>query len=220
MNKEQVKSCFEIKSGKHLLALKGRNVDIFREFVKDKNARVLDFGSGSGAFGGIIHGMGYKDIFSCDIDNYLAEGIKPFFKDFRKLDSSFDRFPWPDDFFDVVTAWEVFEHLENPHHALREIHRILRPGGVLIVSIPNVFHIVSRLIFLKRGLFPRWNETNNHISIFPRGIFEKTFLKHFNLIKEGYIYSKISLPGLNKISRYLPENQWFGNWVYYIMKKS
>ena len=86
------------------------------------------------------------------------------------------------------------------------------------MSVPNIFHIVSRLVFLKRGLFPRWNETNNHISMFPRGIFEKTFLKYFSLVKEGYTFSKISLPLLNKI-KFLPENQWFGNWVFYILKK-
>jgi SAM-dependent methyltransferase len=49
-----------------------------------------------------------------------------------------DPFPYPDARFDLVTWCEVIEHLtENPVHALAEIHRVLRPGGWLVVSTPN-----------------------------------------------------------------------------------
>ena len=50
-----------------------------------------------------------------------------------------DPFPYPDGAFDLVIWCEVIEHLtENPVHALGEIHRVLRPGGHLVVSTPNV----------------------------------------------------------------------------------
>jgi len=50
-----------------------------------------------------------------------------------------DPFPYPDGAFDLVIWCEVIEHLtENPVHALGEIHRVLRPGGQLVVSTPNV----------------------------------------------------------------------------------
>ena len=49
-----------------------------------------------------------------------------------------DRFPFDDATFDLVTCCEVIEHLtENPVHALAEIHRVLRPGGWLVLSTPN-----------------------------------------------------------------------------------
>lgn len=217
-NKKYAQSQFEIRSDKRLLALKGRNVGIFEKAVSDKSAKILDFGTGSGAFLNALSERGYKNLYACDIDNYVADNIKPLLKDFKAFDASFDKFTWSDKTFDVVTAWEVFEHLENPHNAIREIYRILKPDGLLIFSVPNIFHIVSRLIFLKRGLFPRWNETNNHISVYPRGIFDKAFLRYFELLKEGYVYPKISLPILNKI-KFLPENKWFGNWVYYVLLK-
>ncbi len=217
-NKNLVKNKFEIRPDRKLLGLKGKNVEIFGKAVADKDAKVLDFGTGSGAFLKAIHGRDFKNIYGCDIDDYVAKEIKPILRDFKSFDASFDKFPYADKDFEVVTAWEVFEHLENPHNAIREISRILKPEGLLIFSVPNIFHIVSRLIFLKRGLFPRWNETNNHISVFPRGIFEKAFLKYFDLVQEGYVHSKIALPILNKI-RFFPENKWFGNWVYYVLKR-
>jgi SAM-dependent methyltransferase len=56
----------------------------------------------------------------------------------RCFDVERDRFPYADDSFDLVTWCEVIEHLtENPVHALAEIHRVLRPGGALVVSTPN-----------------------------------------------------------------------------------
>lgn len=217
-NKEAIQRRFEIRPDRRLLALKGKNIGIFERTVLDKEAKVLDLGTGSGAFLKAIYDRGYKNIYACDIDDYVAAGFKPLLKEFQPLDISFEKLRWSDGFFDMVTAWEVFEHVENPHHALREISRILKPGGLLIFSVPNIFHIVSRLIFLKRGLFPRWNESNNHISVFPHGILEKTFLKYFDLIEEGYVHAKISLPVLKHL-KFLPENQWFGNWVYYVLRK-
>lgn len=202
-----------------LLPLKGKAVGIFEDAVANKNAIILDAGTGAGYFLLELNKLGYKNIYGLDIGNYLTEEAQSSIQGFKTADLNFDKLPWADGFFDAITAWEVFEHLENPHQPIREIYRILKPGGLLLMSVPNIFHIVSRLIFLKRGLFPRWNETNNHISVFPHGIFEKAFLKYFDLIKEGYVHSRIALPGLYRISKYFPENKWFGSWVYYILKK-
>lgn len=207
-----------VKMATRPLPLKGRVISIFKNYIKSSDAAVLDVGTGRGFFLSELSKEGYKNLYASDIDDYLADEIKPVLKDFKTLDLNFDKLPWPDNFFDAVTAWEVLEHLENPHNAVREISRVLKPGALFMFSVPNIFHIISRLIFLKRGVFPRWGEANNHISIFPRGVFEKVFLKHFDLVKEGYVYAKIALPILKKI-KFLPENKWFGNWVYYILKK-
>jgi len=44
--------------------------------------------------------------------------------------------PFPDDVFSVVSAFDVLEHCADEHASLREIHRVLRPGGVLLLSVP------------------------------------------------------------------------------------
>jgi SAM-dependent methyltransferase len=48
--------------------------------------------------------------------------------------------PFPDASFDHVFCIEVLEHVPNPFGALTEIHRVLRPGGVLALSVPNPYH--------------------------------------------------------------------------------
>lgn len=67
----------------------------------------------------------------------------------RCFDIENDRFPYPDNTFDLVTWVEVIEHLtKNPVHALAEIHRVLKPGGVLVLSTPNASRADSIWNFL------------------------------------------------------------------------
>ena len=51
-----------------------------------------------------------------------------------------DGIPFPDATFDNVFCIEVLEHVPNPFGALTEMHRVLRPGGVLTLSVPNPYH--------------------------------------------------------------------------------
>lgn len=49
--------------------------------------------------------------------------------------------PFPDASFDHVFCIEVLEHVPNPYQTLGEIHRVLRPDGVLVLSVPNPYHV-------------------------------------------------------------------------------
>lgn len=53
--------------------------------------------------------------------------------------------------FDVVLLVEVIEHLENHRIAIGELARILKPGGVLILTMPNIMRLNSRMHFLFSG---------------------------------------------------------------------
>jgi 2-polyprenyl-3-methyl-5-hydroxy-6-metoxy-1,4-benzoquinol methylase len=59
--------------------------------------------------------------------------------------------PYADSSFDVVLLVEVIEHLENHRVAIGELARVLKPGGVLILTTPNVMRLNSRLHFLLTG---------------------------------------------------------------------
>lgn len=51
-----------------------------------------------------------------------------------------DRLPAPDDSFDHVFSWSAFEHILRPLAILREVHRVLRPGGVLMIQLWPFYH--------------------------------------------------------------------------------
>jgi SAM-dependent methyltransferase len=57
----------------------------------------------------------------------------------------------PDESCDFAICFEVFEHLMEPHHALTEIHRVLKSGGYLICSVPNAAYFARRIEFLCTG---------------------------------------------------------------------
>lgn len=52
---------------------------------------------------------------------------------------------FPDGYFDVVTFWSVLEHMLNPRAGLEEARRILKPGGSLIIQVPNAASYQARL---------------------------------------------------------------------------
>lgn len=62
--------------------------------------------------------------------------------------------PYADASFDILTATEVIEHLERYRYVLREMFRVLKPGGSIILSTPNILNLNSRLRFLWFGY---WN---------------------------------------------------------------
>lgn len=61
------------------------------------------------------------------------------------------RLPYEDASFDVVLLIEVIEHLENHRTALCELARVLKPGGVLILTTPNIMRLNSRFHFFLSG---------------------------------------------------------------------
>lgn len=159
-------------------------------------AHVLDVGVGNGQFGNQLSCAGYKKIYGLDIDDYrssdvLSEGL---YKEFNKVDLNVDVLPWKDSFFDIATAWCVLPHLENPYHFIREAYRVIRPGGLWIISMPHINSLRLRKLFFRTGDLDRYTETNNHIAIFTPAIIKKTILKYFDLVEIEYVID----PGVYK----------------------
>ena len=61
--------------------------------------------------------------------------------------------PYDDESFDLVTCTEAFEHIESFQPIIREMFRILKPGGLVMISTPNILSFRSRLKFLFRGSY-------------------------------------------------------------------
>lgn len=130
-----------------------------------KNARVLDLASGSGALSLRLADLDW-DVTSCDIvsENYRLHDRLAFRK--VNLNSDFsDALEGP---YDAVCAIEIIEHLENPRHFLREIKKLLAPGGKLILSTPNIQSPRSIEGLIHKGVFAlfgdRHYQTSGHIT--------------------------------------------------------
>jgi 2-polyprenyl-3-methyl-5-hydroxy-6-metoxy-1,4-benzoquinol methylase len=75
-----------------------------------------------------------------------------------------------DDYFDVIVSAEVIEHLENPRAMVRDLYRICKPGGHLLVTTPNNESIRALCALLVRGHFVLFGDSNYpaHISALLR----------------------------------------------------
>jgi len=120
---------------------------------------LLDVGCGEGFFLFNASKAGYtaKGI---DISQDAAEyarrefGLNVEAKPFKELQ-------FPENYFDVVTLWQVLEHVPYPLMVLKEVHRILKPGGLLATSTPDIEGTMAK-IFRRKW----WNLRRLHINQF------------------------------------------------------
>ena len=68
--------------------------------------------------------------------------------------------PLPDDVADVVAAVEVVEHLENPRAFCRELVRVARPGGWVVMTTPNQLSLLSLLTLLLKQRFSAFQDSS------------------------------------------------------------
>ncbi len=147
---------------------------------------VLDLATAGGVFAEQLKTAGFGRISATDIGDFRQPAGREAIHDFKTADLSLQPLPWPDASFDAAAAWCLLPHLENPHNLLREVRRVLKPGGLFFVSMPNIFSFKHRWTFFRHGDLPRYKSKNNHISAFPKGVFEKSFLKYFDLAGKDY----------------------------------
>ncbi len=73
--------------------------------------------------------------------------------EFHSIDLDTGRVPLPDAAGDVVVAIETIEHLENPRTFVRELTRIARPGGWVVVTTPNQLSLLSKMTLVLKNEF-------------------------------------------------------------------
>jgi SAM-dependent methyltransferase len=153
-------------------------------------ARVLDVGTGSGALSARLHDAGF-DVLACDLDagDYVAP--PPIVEwDATRDALHADLAPAS---FDAICAIEVIEHMENPAQALRNFRTLLKPGGALIVSTPNVGHPRSRLKFLLTGA-PSYFGRTEYFSSGHRTVIPDWLLK-LHIAEAGFEDVRLSYGG-------------------------
>jgi SAM-dependent methyltransferase len=141
----------------------------------------LDYGCGDAKrYGKILEEMGFAyrgvDISETAIRQAVTLGLN------ASVLNSDGTTNLPDESCDLAICFEVFEHLMEPHRALAELRRLLKPGGYLVCSVPNAAYFARRIEFLFTGFLnpkgdPRiersapWRDP--HIRFFSAKILER-----------------------------------------------
>ncbi len=110
--------------------------------------KILDVGAGHGAFTKRLYDEGFN-VSACDMtpENFYFDAIEC-----RKADITRE-LPYEDQSFDVVLLIEVMEHIHDHQTLFSECHRILKKGGFMFFSTPNILNLKSRMRFLYTGFF-------------------------------------------------------------------
>lgn len=146
---------------------------------KEKAGKMLDVGCSSGIFskmfikkGWEVHGI---DIAKNKVQMANSLGLKAKIADLTK------KLPYPDGVFDLVFAGEVIEHLVDTDFFLKEMNRVLKNGGKLILTTPNLasFENKFRIFF---GVYPAWVDYRlggaGHVRAYTFGVLRKQLSQH------------------------------------------
>ena len=117
---------------------------------------LADVGCGAGALWNRVRGRFERCI---GIDAVLFEGL-PLDVEFHAADLDADAWPLADGVTDVSVAVETIEHLENPRAFMRELTRITRPGGIVVVTTPNQLSALSLLTLATKRQFSAFQENS------------------------------------------------------------
>jgi ubiquinone/menaquinone biosynthesis C-methylase UbiE len=111
--------------------------------------RYLDLGCGDGELTREVASLfNAKEVYCVDRDETSLIKAKERGIKIVLADLEINQLPFPGDYFDVVTAFDVIEHLKNPDNMLSEAYRVLKNKGLFILSTPNLASWVNRLLLL------------------------------------------------------------------------
>jgi glycosyltransferase involved in cell wall biosynthesis/2-polyprenyl-3-methyl-5-hydroxy-6-metoxy-1,4-benzoquinol methylase len=164
-------------------------------FLK-KGSLILDVGNAPGHVGIGLHLLGMKiqgiNLNNAYVDTYPSkEWLNTFNVIAHNIEMS--RLPFGNDHFDAVYFTEVLEHIavKNPFEIINDLWRVLKPGGVLVLSTPNVCNI-SNLYALVNG---------NNI-FWPSDMFYGSLDRHNREYTPKEVYNAVSLAGFDNITMY------------------
>ena len=153
------------------------------EAVRQTN-RLLDIGTGAGTILEVARDLGWEG-FGTEVSRLAFETSKA--KGFNMFLGFLSDAAFQDEYFDVVTASEIIEHLPDPQSELSEIYRILRPGGLFWGTTPSARSLSFRL------LGANWSVISppEHLQLFSRQAITRMF------VRAGFSRVRVYTHGLN-----------------------
>ncbi len=119
--------------------------------IKGKNC--LDIGPGTGRFVRFLKSENANLICAADISTEALKCCEKYIDESQKIDIEYEPLQFDDNSFDVIISFEVLEHLREPDNYMSEIIRVAKNGALVLVSLPNITSLISRVRMLF-GLLP------------------------------------------------------------------
>ncbi|EKE14082.1 MAG: methyltransferase type 11 [uncultured bacterium] len=176
-----------------LAIIRSQEAMLFQKYNKLIKAKVLDFGCGEGFFAELIFG---KDKIDVGLDLFNNKRVEEVKNNIYKKISLYDggTIPYPNNYFNTVVSNCVLEHIPNVKFSLKEVYRVLKPGGFFLTSVmadqweKNLF---GSKIFGKKYL-NYIRKTQVHHNLLSNKKWQEHFEKASFKIQliDGYLYKK------------------------------
>ena len=179
-------------------------IDALRRTVGDRHRRAIEVGPGSGIYVPILAQL-YDEVVALDIEQVYLNHVSHLTGIHQNLVLKIDDITassLPSETFDLVLCTEVVEHIPDSLSALREMHRLLRPGGTLVLSTPQRYsplEVTAKIAFLPG------------VINLVRFIYQEPILEtgHINLMTAGQVTRQLEQAGFHiqesyKSGMYIP----------------
>ena len=195
--------------------------------------RVLEIACGRGGFACWLVSQSFspKDYIAADFSTSAVKKGEEYsrqlgFDNIHWKEADIQAIPYPDNNFDTVISCETIEHVPNPELAVRELARVLRPGGRLFLTTPNYFNVFGIWRGYRRLVGRPFQEAGQPINKFvmlPRTL---SWVRRAGLIVENFGSVDIVIPRFKRpplhieLPQYcVPVTKWFGLQSYVVASK-
>lgn len=108
-----------------------------------KHGRILDVGCFVGFFLELAREEGWKT-YGIEPSKWAGEQAKK--RKTKIIGEDIDSTKLKKNYFDIVTLWDVIEHLSHPHTTIANIHRVLKKGGIIALGTPNIESLFAKVL--------------------------------------------------------------------------
>lgn len=183
----------------NILPEKFKLLSIFIEYLNSpKNRLILDVGGSRNYYNPLMEILNGNHVYLLNLDRSELAEIK------NSICGNARSLPFQSETLDMVLAFDTLEHLIDPDVFLEEVFRVLKFGGIFILSTPNLSDFYSRIVFLL-GYSPfnytpskfrvatpisKLDTSMGHVSVFTyKGLNQLLLIHGFKIIKsDGYFY--------------------------------
>src|SRR3972149_5236107 len=173
---------------------------VFGEFLKRiglNGKKFLEVGCGLGYFSEKAASLG-AIVTGIDIGGKLVEKSKQRIPSGKFLVASASKLPFKDESFDIVLCTEVIEHVDDQSQAIEEMFRVIKEGGILVITSPNRFFKPLFDLLSKIGVRPYHGNEKWYYPTTLKGILSKKG----KILKEHYFNFLFPIDFFNRLEKF------------------